>query len=95
MHGQVFYCVRCGGPAYGADHCDECEADYQRSMQEAYEGGEPCPVVVGRAFGGEVAIWVHEKAEHCGCRGGGWHSTDYDSWHKCPHHDGPHPEYDY
>jgi hypothetical protein len=90
-YGQMTYCVRCGDPGYG-DHCDKCEAEYRRELAQAYEDGQPHGVVVGRAFGGEIAIWVHEKAEHCGCRGGGWHCTDLDSLHPCPHHTGPHPE---
>lgn len=94
MFGRAFHCVRCGGVAYDdyTGHCDSCEAEYQRELQQAYDDGQPSPRVVGRAFGGEIAIWVHEKAEHCGCRGRGWHFTDLDSIHKCPHHDGPHPE---
>ncbi len=92
-YGRTYWCVRCGDTAYHGDHCDICEAEYRQELAEAYDAGEPSPVVVGRAFGGEVAILVHEKAEHCGCRGGGWHCTDLDSWHACPHHSGPHPEY--
>jgi len=93
-YGRAFYCVRCGGTAYDDDtgHCDACEAEYQRELAAAYDAGNPSPRVVGRAFGGEIAIWVHEKAEHCGCRGGGWHCTDMDTLHECPHHTGPHPD---
>lgn len=92
MFGVTYFCVRCGDPGAPSDHCDKCEAEYQAELQAQYAAGEPCPQVVGRAFGGEIAIWVHEKAEHCGCRGSGWHFTELDSIHKCPHHDGPHPE---
>jgi hypothetical protein len=89
-------CTRCGRPTeYPEDwHCASCERDYHRQQAEDYEAGTPRPVQVGTAFGGPVVIEVHEKEEFCGCRGSGWHNTDYDSWHKCPHHDGPHPEYD-
>jgi len=90
-YGQLTYCVRCGDLGHG-DYCDPCEAQYRADVARDYEGGQPYPVVVGRAFGGEVAIWVHEKAEHCGCRGHGWHSTELDTWHKCQHHSGLHPE---
>jgi hypothetical protein len=97
MFGRAFHCVRCGGTAYdqSTGHCDPCEATYQAELAQAYDDGEPYGVVVGRAYGGEIAIWVHEKAEHCGCRGHGWHSTNVDSWHTCPqHHAGqPHPEF--
>jgi len=97
MYGRAFRCVRCGEAAYDdqTGHCGPCEAAYQADLQEAYDAGEPRGVGVGRAFGGEIAIWVHEKAEHCGCRGGGWHSTDVDSWHTCPHHHAGqcHPEF--
>lgn len=94
MYGRAFYCVRCGGTAFdqSTGHCDPCEAAYQQELEAEYQAGQPYPIVVGRAFGGELAIWAHEKAEHCGCRGRGWHFTDLDSIHKCPHHDGPHPE---
>ncbi len=91
---MTYWCTRCGAAAY-SEYCDRCEADYQQSQRDLYESGEPYPVVVGRAYGGEVAIWVHEQPEYCGCRGSGWHSTELDSWHQCPHHfkHQPHPEY--
>lgn len=97
MYGRAFHCVRCGEPAYDdrTGHCDKCEAEYQAELRADYEAGQPSPVVVGRAFGAELAIWVHEDKEHCGCRGGGWHYTELDSIHECPikAHAGPHPEY--
>ena len=92
MYGRVYSCSRCGAAACDY-YCDDCERQYQADLQADYDAGQPRAVSVGRAFGAEVAILVHHKAEHCGCRGSGWHSTEFDSWHECPHHDGPHPEY--
>jgi hypothetical protein len=35
----------------------------------------------------------HPNAAKCGCRGGGWFLTDFDTWEECPDHRGrPHPE---
>jgi hypothetical protein len=92
MYGQTYYCMRCGARAY-AETCGECEREYRAELAEAYDAGEPRPMVVGRAFGGEIAILVHEEKESCGCRGSGWHSTDFDTLHECPHHKGAHPEF--
>ena len=39
--------------------------------------------------------WATEDAETCLCRGGGWVSSELDTWHQCPiHYKGQlHPEY--
>ena len=90
-------CTSC--PSTDADpatgHCGACDDRYYASLARGYQAGHPRAVQVGTAFGGPVCIEVHERAEHCGCRGGGWHSTEFDSWHPCPErgHEGPHPEY--
>jgi len=35
------------------------------------------------------------EPELCACRGYGWISSDYDTWHECRWHPGqPHPEYE-
>jgi len=38
--------------------------------------------------------WAHPEAERCGCCGGGWWSSEVDTWHKCPYHEknARHPE---
>lgn len=42
-------------------------------------------------------VWADPNPNRCGCRGGGWWVSDFDSWHRCPFHgDGvPTPECDY
>lgn len=91
---SMYACVRCGKPS-PSEHCGKCDAEYYEAEQARYEAGEAYPHQVGFAFGGPVCIMVHEKKEHCGCRGGGWHYTNLDSYHECPKHykDQPHPEY--
>jgi len=46
----------------------------------------------GRAFGGEVGAQTHPLPELCDCSGSGWITTYLDSSHKCPEHEGHHPE---
>lgn len=43
-----------------------------------------------------IAIDLHPLGYLCGCGGGGWNSTDYDSVHRCPYHQiaSHHPECD-
>ena len=38
---------------------------------------------------------MHRDPELCACRGYGWISSDYDTWHECRYHPGhPHPEFE-
>lgn len=38
--------------------------------------------------------WADPNADKCGCRGSGWWTDALDGTHKCPHHEGQHPEED-
>ena len=33
-----------------------------------------------------------EDPKNCACHGGGWILSNYDTWEKCPLHEGRHPE---
>ena len=40
------------------------------------------------------STWADPDAALCSCLGHGWWLSDLDTWHKCPYHDGPHPEFE-
>lgn len=44
----------------------------------------------------EMRAAALENPSHCPCRGRGWMLSDFDTWHRCPIHEGlpnPDPEY--
>lgn len=44
----------------------------------------------------KTGYWADPDPSECLCNGGGWVSSEVDTWHKCPYHfkNQPHPEYD-
>lgn len=54
------------------------------------------PAAISEAIAEHARNTADLDPEFCGCRGGGWVLSSWDSWHQCPAHPGhPHPEADY
>ena len=55
------------------------------------------PATISEAISEAIYNTMDLDPRCCPCRGGGWHLSSWDSWHKCPTHfrGQRHPEMDY